>query len=54
MSSETPGTRGTSEEAPADRSQHGFVAWLVFILAIGVVLAVVSGCMAAVYAPVFG
>ncbi len=34
--------------------RHGFWAWLVFILAVGAVLALAAGCMAFMYAPVFG
>ncbi|MBB4932564.1 hypothetical protein F4561_003384 [Lipingzhangella halophila] len=44
-------TRNTSDGARAGRPRHGFLAWLVFILAIGTVLTVVAGCMAMVYGP---
>ncbi|MDA2803127.1 hypothetical protein [Nocardiopsis suaedae] len=34
--------------------RHGFWAWLVFILAVGAVLALAGGCMAYMYRPLFG
>lgn len=34
--------------------RHGFWAWLVFILAVGAVLALAGSCTAYIYRPVFG
>ncbi|WP_046469316.1 hypothetical protein [Allosalinactinospora lopnorensis] len=50
MSSSTP---NSPDEGPAGGSKHGFLAWFVFILAIGVMLSVIGGCMALVYGPLF-
>jgi hypothetical protein len=45
-----PGTEGRPGGVP----RHGFVAWAVFLLALAAVLVLVTGCLAAMYAPVLG
>lgn len=40
-------------DGPTAPPRNGFVAWLVFILAVGAVLALAGGCMAYMYAPLF-
>ncbi|WP_393916480.1 hypothetical protein [Halostreptopolyspora alba] len=49
MSSETP---NTSDQARDTRPRHGFLAWFVFVVAVGAVLTLAGGCVAMVYGPV--
>ena len=43
--------RGDPRHGPP---RHGFWAWFLFIAAVAAVLSVTGGCMAMMYAPVFG
>ncbi|CAM3913823.1 hypothetical protein NOGI109294_18385 [Nocardiopsis gilva] len=43
----------SSPQRPDHRPRHGFLAWLVFILAVGSMLALIGGCMTVLYAPIF-
>ncbi|MDA2812694.1 hypothetical protein O4J56_18765 [Nocardiopsis sp. RSe5-2] len=50
-----PDAAGSAEAAsgPTVPPRNGFWAWLVFILAVGAVLALAGGCMAYMYGPLF-
>ncbi|CAM3741612.1 hypothetical protein [Nocardiopsis rhodophaea] len=43
----------SSPQRPDHRPRHGFLAWAVFILAVGSMLALIGGCMTVLYAPLF-